>query len=249
MRSNIAVVPLGCMVGLMGCVSISNFKSARALAPGTYEVDVAASASGTSPQTGANAYARGTNNGEVSPSTPTFEVQARGGVVPGFDLGGKLSLANAELNGTIQLLHRPSLDLALAPAAGVAASTNGDDESWTELTAKLPLLIGIRFGPSREHQIVLGVAAMGVTGSAQDKNADKGFDPRALLAGASIGVSFALGAHLHLMPEIAAYTPIVGSAIGLTGGNVRVSPDVHFGSPVLVQAGMAFGFGSAQPEP
>ena len=237
------------LASLAGCVSYSSFKEARALDPGTLRFDVAPAFIVTRPKIGATAFLAGRrpsseDTSEQPHDAPAIELQLRYGVVRGLDLGVKTSLTSAELNATVEVFRGRSVEVALAPSAQVAVGTNGDDEGWKIALYKLPLLVGVRFGDHSQHSLVLGPALAKSVGSGTGKNS--GYVADALLGGASIGVSLQAGESLRVAPEIAVYTPLSGQGVALQGHLLRVSPDVGFGSPVLVQAGLAFAFGSGR---
>ena len=237
------------LASLAGCVSYSSFKEARALDPGTLRLDVAPAFIVTRPKIGATAFLAGgrPSSGDTSEQPhdgPVIELQLRYGVVRGFDLGVKTSLTSAELNATIEVFRGRSVEVALAPAAQVALGTNGDDEGWKIGLFKLPVLVGVPFGDRSQHSLVLGLALAKSVGGGEGKNS--GYAADALLGGASIGVSLLAGESLRVAPEIAVYTPLSGKGLALPGDVLRVSPDVGFGRPVLVQAGVAFAFGSGR---
>lgn len=171
----------------------------------------------------------------------SLEVQARYGIAKSLDVGLKTGLTNLELNSTVQLVRREAFDVALAPAVQYAFGTNADDEGWDTVLFKLPVLIDFRFGQEGEHALVFGPTIAKAVGSGNNKN--RGYNIDALFAGGTVGVSLRMGPRIRIMPEIALYTPLAGHGVPLQGYSVRISPDVGLGTPVIVQAGLAFSFG------
>lgn len=237
----------GVGVAAPGCASYTSFKEARALDPGTIRFDVAMVAQDARPRVGATAFRQGappdpSDTTEQPQLSPGFEAQVRYGFAPGFDLGLKTSLSSLEVNGTIQLVRGERFDLALAPALQGAVGTNGDDEGWSMMLFKLPLLADFRFGDAGKHAVVVGPALAKAWGSGMSKNS--GYTIDAMFAGGTIGVSFAAGPSVRIMPEIAVYSTLRGHGVALPRDAVRVSPDVGLGRPVLLQAGVGVAFGS-----
>lgn len=229
-----------------GCASLSTFKEARSLEPGSFRFDVAGVSTTARPKSGATAFLRGarpdpSNDSEQARTFPALEMQLRYGVTDGFDLGLKTNLSSFEINGTMQIARGQRIDVALAPGLQGAIGTNGDDEGWSLTMLKLPLLVGLRFGSEGHHAFVLGPTLAKSWGSGTSKNSGYAID--ALFAGGTIGLSFD-GGSLRIMPEIAIYSALRGHGVALPGDVVRVSPDVGGGTPVLLQAGVAFAFGS-----
>jgi hypothetical protein len=231
------LIPAVVIVFAVGCASYSSMKEARTLDPGALRVDVVGGATTARPVSGATAFPGGgrPNPGDTTEQaniTPGLEAQVRYGLVQGFDLGLKTSLSSLELNGTVQLMRAEHFDIALAPAIQGALGTNGDDEGWQMVLAKLALLGDARFGASGKHAVVIGPTLAKAWGSGVSKNSGYALD--ALFAGGTLGVSFEVTRGLRLFPEIAIYTPLTGHGVALPGDVVRVTPDVGPGRPVLV---------------
>ena len=228
------------LVGLSSaCASYSTFKEAHPIDAGTFRFDLAMSGVSAAPKSGAVPFMVGGNDPPRSSTLPDLELQFRWGIAHGFDLGLKTNLSSIEVNGTVQILRGDSFELAAAPAFQGAVGINGDDKGWSMALLKLPFLTGMRFGESGRHELVLGPALAKSWG-----RGNEGYPMDALFAGGTIGVAFAAARIGRVMPELAIYTVLAGNGVPLPGNVVRVSPDVGGGRPVLIQAGVAFSFGS-----
>ncbi len=183
----LTLASVACLTTLLlpGCYAFTSLGRARVLDPGKLEVFVAP-----------EVYAVASGGGATV--RPTGEVGARYGVVPGLDLGARITTLGFTLTSRVQL-HRSSvpvggIDVALAPGFAFTASD--------KLALELPVLVGISI---REHQVVLAprlVYQMRVGIGGQDAPA------HFLYAGGSIGVALRVDAHVSLLPEIAFLTQV-----------------------------------------
>jgi hypothetical protein len=229
-----------------GCTSLSSFKEAHPIDRGAVRFDAALSGAGAAPVRGATAFLGGrrpsaNDSSENAKSALQLQLQLRFGAFPGADVGLKTNLSSIELNSTIQLLRGASFELAFAPALQAGIGSNLDDEGWSINVIKLPILTGFRFGDGGRHELVLGPTVARMWGRGTAKNEPYGVS--AWLAGGTVGISFESGFG-RVMPEVAVFSTVGGSAVALTPDIVRVWPDVSAGSPILYQAGVAFAFGS-----
>jgi hypothetical protein len=234
-----------------GCsVSYSSLKTARALPPGSWRLDLAPGGRATAPLAGTGARDHRPEERpavERSPALPAFELQVRRGMVRGVDLGLKTNGLGLELNATIEIARGERWCLALAPAVQETVSTNLDDEGWQLTALKLPVLVGWRFGSAHQHEVVVGPAVMGTIGSPLMGNGH--VHPNALLGGGTVGTSIALTPSLRVFVELAGYTPLVAEGVPAELGTIRMAPDVGPGRPVVLQlgAGLSIGADGAAP--
>lgn len=210
MKAALAIVFAGTFCA---CASFSTMKTARAIDPGTSQVSLSGSVVGT---TLPNAAGAGTPT--QSQFEPQFEVAWRYGIVSGLDLGLKLTSLGGELNSTISLVRTSGFDLALAPAVGVTGysfcegcyqnGNGGNNVDVWELYGKFPLLFGIRFGPSRMHEIVVGPEVVPISVVSGIEGSGQGSSQTAVLIGGVLGVSLKLSPWLRIQPEITLLTPV-----------------------------------------
>jgi hypothetical protein len=210
-------------------------KTARALDPGTFQVNAAVGAQ---------------RAGSTRSFAPSGEIGARYGVASGFDIGLTLTTFAVEANATIQLVRSRNFDLALAPAASTGFTSNFDDEHVNITTAKLPLLIGFNFGARKQHQIVLGPTIIGQWDDASGNLLSDGIKPgqyHALLLGSTAAVSIAVTDWFRVLPLVGAFVPVGGTGIPSMGGitpQMVLIPDASGKRPIILQFGLGVSFGN-----
>ena len=215
-------------------MSYSSMRTARAVDPGKWRLDVAPSFVGA-PRTAVAAKA---------------DVGIRVGVVDRVDVGLRLQGIGGEGSLTVQPVRSNSVDVAVAPSVGYTITANFDDEETKIAFAKLPVLVGFDFGDASEHQVVLGPTLVGLASDASGNLGSDGLGTgtfTTLLGGGSLGVSFAITSRFRLLPEIDLFTPLAGK--GLPVGSAATpqmieSPNVAFGRPFLVQVAVGLSFGN-----
>jgi hypothetical protein len=206
-------------------------RTARALDPGTVQFN-----------TSAGAY----QSTLTSRWMPTSEIGVRFGVAHGVDLGFTLNALTVEGNATIQLVRSQYVDLALAPAFSLGASSNFDDEGVDITTAKLPLLVGINFG---RHQLVLGPTVIAQWDNASGNLSADGIPAgnyHAILLGGTAAVSFSVSKSFRIMPLFGIFVPF-GTGIpsmGATTPQITLLPTSLGNRPLIMQAGLGFSFGA-----
>lgn len=178
---------------LCGCMSYSHFGTARVLQSGQFQPYVAPQVSGAVSLKGAAVL-------------PQFELGARYGVAPGWDVGARLWYAGGAVEARRQLLvstgrWRP--DLALLGQLSFGAPNTG--------AAQVALLLGL---PMHSRvQLVLGPR---IVYELWVRPNPAGRPLNALLVGTSVGVAFELHPRLSLIPEVTLIFPAVTER-GLAG--------------------------------
>ncbi len=240
MRAALASVLAG---SFCACASFSTMKTARAIDPGTSQFSLMGGAVGASVP---NAFG---DNLTRAAFAPQFELAWRYGIVEGLDLGMKLSSLGGEVNSTISLVRSAGFDLALAPAAGVTGYSfldcpgcvgGGNNVDVWEFYLKVPLLFGIRFGPHRMHEIVLGPELVPLSVS-YGSNGTAGVSQTALLIGGVFGVSLKLSPWLRIQPEVTILTP-VGANFDLP--NAPLYDRFGATNAIFYQLGLGFAWGN-----
>jgi hypothetical protein len=90
----------------------------------------------------------------------------------------------------------------------------------------------------------LGPAVARAWGTGTGNNS--GYSIDAVLAGGTLGLSWAVGENLRIIPEVSVYTTVAGHGMAIPGHVVRVSPDVGTGDPTFIQGGIGIAFGRTQ---
>lgn len=193
MTRRLALLPA--LLLLAGCPSFSTMGTARTLPKGKGQFFVAPGGMVL------RDFQRDSNGQYESFGLPTVEFGGRYGVTDGVEVGGKVWMMGAEIDGKFALLRAPSadegLDVSLAPAVSLYPFTSGDQNA-TYAWVHLPLLVGVNLGGS---QLVLGPRASGmfITGS--------GDDVTALWLGGSLGFAWKVGDGFRLLPELSVAYP------------------------------------------
>ena len=184
---------------LTGCPSFSTMGLARPLKPGSMQIVIAPEAEG------------GTINGPTGQATgfvPQGELALRYGVNDWFELGAKIWLIGAALEGKFGLLRSPTmdggLDLSVAPSLSYLGITSSSG-TLSLSTISVPLLVGINFGG---NQLVLAPKVVDVIG------AGPGGISHLITVGTSLGLALKLGPEFRLMPEITLIYPTAGQSFG-----------------------------------
>jgi len=187
------------VVCLTGCPSFSTMGMARPLKPGSMQIVIAPEGEG------------GTLNGPTGQATgflPQGELALRYGVNDIFELGAKIWLIGAALEGKLGLLRSPTMDGGIDLSVGASLSYLGITSSTGTLslsTISVPLLVGINFGG---HQLVLAPKVVDVIGSGPTGIAHQ------LNVGTSVGLALKLGPEFRLLPEISVIYPAAGQFFG-----------------------------------
>ena len=228
---------------LCACPSVTNLKNARALDKGEYELTIAAEAGGVSvPTTSANA------GGSVV--YPQFEFAGRWGVADGFDLGFKVYPVGAEFDATVQLL-RGGLSLTLDPGVGIfgivlfngGTGNSSENASYVSIPVHLDLLAGIGSAEGTQFVIGPGLYTFFTLSGATAGGTSESESAITLMAGGTVGVSFALSNTFRIMPEFDIYFPVAGavnSASSTQAGFAATGAFIY-----AVALGFSFGNGPA----
>lgn len=185
-----------------GCASFSTMSTARTTAKDTNQIWVA-------PEFVGMTYDSGTDR--QSFSVPQFELGMRRGITDDFELGGKLWLLGAALEGKVQLVRSPSqdsgIDIALAPAIGWLGLNSSDGSDFNVVTLYLNLPIGVNVPGG--SQLVLTPKAIYqrymASGGGGSGSADLVF------LGGSVGFALKLGS-TYILPEVSIMQPVVNPA-------------------------------------
>ena len=233
---------LAALVLLCACPSVTNLKNVRALDKGEYELTFAAEAGGVSvPTTSTNA------GGSVV--YPQFEFAGRWGVADGLDLGFKVYPVGAEFDGTVQLL-RGGLSLTLDPGVGIfgivlfnGSGSSSENASYVSIPVHLDLLAGIGSAEGTQFVIGPGLYTFFTLSGASAGGTSESESAITLMAGGTVGVSFALSNSFRIMPEFDIYFPIAGAvnSASSTQAGFQVTGSFIY----AVALGFSFGNGPA----
>jgi hypothetical protein len=229
---------------LCACPSVTNLKTARALDKGEYELTLAVEAGGVSvPTTSTNA------GGSVV--YPQFEFAGRWGIGDGLDLGFKVYPVGAEFDATVQLV-RGDFSLALDPGVGIFGiylfnSNNTENVSFVSIPVHLDLLAGIGSAEGTQFVIGPGLYTFFTLSGASASGSSASESAITLMAGGSVGVSFAVSKTFRIMPEFDIYFPIAGAVTSSSSTQAGFQVD---GSFIYAAAlGFSFGNGPADSRP
>lgn len=187
--------------GSAGCGALTDFHSARTLAPGETEVGLEATAFGALDTAGADAL-------------PSGAITSRHGISDGFELGLRLGSMGAEVTGKWQV-YDDGLVMALAPTfTGFILSP---ETWWAGIRA--PLLVEVSFGEG--HGLVFSPRVQVQTFGADDFLGSGGGQGLWVDAGVGVGLALRLGP-IVLMPELAAAYPFV--AVNVDGERAEEAP-------------------------
>jgi hypothetical protein len=238
-KTALGVISFGC---LCACPSVTNLKNARALDKGEYELTIATEAGGVYiPTTSTNA------GGTVV--YPQFEFAGRWGVGDGLDLGFKVYPVGAEFDGTVQLV-RGDLSLALDPGVGIfgiVLFNSSENASYVSIPVHLDLLVGIGSAEGTQFVIGPGLYTFFTLSGATAAGTSESESAITLMAGGTVGVSFALSRTFRLMPEFDIYFPIAGAvnSASSTQAGFQVTGSFIY----AVALGFSFGNGPADSRP
>jgi hypothetical protein len=210
-------------LGLTGCATYTNVRTARVLDPGQFEFSGIAGVYDVPGDSAALPF--------------TSEIGFRWGVAPRVDVGFNLTFNTVETSATVQLLRSRCLDIAVGPggSAGLALAQNGEANLVGAI--KVPLLLGLNLGSQGQHQLILAPTLVNQwSGGAADF---------ALLVGGSAGFAIAVSEHFHVVPLLGVFVPVSGSGIPIyTYGASYISdtwwPVSPWHSPVIIQGGIGF---------
>jgi len=187
---------LGAFV-LAGCPSLTTMGTARTIERDTTQTWVAAEAVGVSFEA---------DGDTVSGTFPQFEFGFRRGITDGFELGGRLFLLGAELDGKVQLVRSESqdsgIDIAIAPGVGWFG-VNVADTRFNVVSGYLTIPVGINLPGG--SQLVLGPKGIYQRWMLNAGSSD------ILFVGGSVGFAWKLGT-MYILPEIAVVQPIIKPA-------------------------------------
>lgn len=204
---------LGFAAALAGCGALTDYHSARTLAPGEAEVGL---------EVGAISIAEGASIGGALPSGA---LTSRHGLSEGFELGLRMGSMGAEVTGKWRL-YDDGVVVAAAPTAG--GFVLGADTWW--VGARAPVLVEVPFGGG--HGVVFSPRVQ-----AQYIGVDDFFGSGggvAFLANAGLGVALSLRlGPVVVMPELAAALPLF--ALNTRGETADGAFD---GTVVLLQGGL-----------
>lgn len=206
-------IPMLMAAALAGCGALTDYHSARTLAPGETEVGLEASAITVAEEA------------RVDGALPSAAVTSRHGLSDGFELGLRMGSMGAEVTGKWRL-YDGGVIVAAAPTAG--GFILGPETWWAGVRA--PVLIEVPFGEG--HGVVFSPRVQ-----AQYIGVDDFFGSGAgvaFLANAGLGVALSLRlGPIALVPELAAALPFV--AINTRGESADGAFD---GTVLLLQGGL-----------
>lgn len=158
---------------------------------------------------------RGSIQGFIAPgfitlegvTLPQIEAGGRYAVSDRVEIGAKLWLIGAGVDGKFALLRAPSMqsgmDLSIDPMIsylGLGADVGDTSGSVSMVTVVLPVLIGINFSG---HQLILGPKAVGHGVFGTSENVEGTFaSGQTLGLGGTVGLALKAGAKFRIMPEI-----------------------------------------------
>lgn len=215
---NKRLLVLGACVGLVssGCISTG---MARTLDKGALQVSLGGGVQNV------GSYASGESLPPHFVSLPQVDLGVRYGVTDRFDVGARLFLPGAAVEGRYALLRAPSLqsgiDLTLAPSLLYSHEGLGSTGGEPLLHAELPLLLGVNMGGS---QLVLGARA-GLLSNLEDPTRPGGRPD--LTLGTSLGLAVPITPWLRVLPEL----------------SLRVQPELQYASPFIFNATLGVLFG------
>lgn len=196
---------------LAGCGALSDYHSARTLAPGEAEVGFEASAFG------------GADADRVGEFLPGGAITSRHGIEDGFELGLRLGTMGAEVTGKWRLgAEDPDVMLATAPTVSGFILTG--ETWWAGL--RVPLLIELPFGEG--HGVVFSPRVQ-VQGFHTEGFLGGGGGGVVFNGGAGVALSLLLGP-VVLVPEVSAGYPFY--AVNVDGETADES------APLILQGGV-----------
>ena len=170
----------------------------------------------------------------VAIALPNVEVGARLGVTDEVEVGGKLWLYGAELDGKFAILRpaRPEDGVAVSVAPGVShmrldAGSGTTSASYTWI--HLPVLVGFPLEGGSELTLGPRISDLIVTGG--------GTTQGAIWVGGSVGLAWRLGPWFRLLPEVSMAYPVAGLGTP-TGTALDLKPR---GAVTQVGLGLLFG--------
>lgn len=166
---------------LPGCLAYSSLQRAEVVEPGETRVGWAPAALHTGQR-------------QVIPIVLPGLATVRHGLGHGLDLGARFWLVGAGLGLKYQFVDAAPFAVSVAPEVSVMA-LNVLRDTAVDLT--IPVLAGFGFGP---HQLILGANVV-----LRNTTLTNGAPERRFVAypGAVVGLDFALGPHVHVLPETA----------------------------------------------
>lgn len=195
-------------VGAAGCSALTDFHSARTLAPGETQVGLEANVFGVVDTDGAAGL-------------PSGAVTSRHGISEGFELGLRMGSMGAEVTGKWLLADG---DVVLAAAPSFTGFILGPETWWAGVRA--PLLIELPFGDG--HGVVFSPRAQVQYVGTDDFFGSGGGQLLVTNAGAGVALALRLGP-IALVPEVALAYPFLA---------VNVDGETAEQAPLLFQGGL-----------
>ena len=209
---------------LGGCASFSTMSTARTMPRDQTQVWVA-------PEFVGMTFDAGDPPDRQSISVPQFELGFRRAITDDVELGGKLWLLGAAIEGKFQLLRAPTqdggIDVAFAPAVGWLGFNSGDAQ-FNVVTLYLNLPVGLN-APGGSQLVLTPKAIYQRYMSSGDGG---GGSADLLFVGGSVGYAWKLGT-MYVLPEISVMQPIINPS----------SADVIQYDGVVFQGGLGLLFG------
>ncbi|HSM91422.1 MAG TPA: hypothetical protein VLT47_00970 [Anaeromyxobacteraceae bacterium] len=211
---------------LGGCASFSTMSTARTTPRDTTQVWLA-------PEIAGLTFDTGTPPDRQAITLPQLEFGVRRGITDDLEVGAKVWLLGAAMEGKLQVLRAPTqdggVDVAIAPSIGWLGFNTGDGGSFNVVTGYLSVPVGVNVPGG--SQLVLTPKAIyqqylssggGESGSAS-----------LLFLGGSVGYAWKVGT-MYVLPELSMMRPVINPA----------TSDVIKYDGVVFQGGLGFLFGT-----